>query len=395
MFEVRLYDERKGRKRTIFFTGLIGAIIGAILILFALPALERNGILSSRTESSNEEGNNISAERSVSIDVTTDITKAVDKVSDAVVGVVNIQKNGFWEDESESSEAGTGSGVLYKKSGNKAYLVTNYHVIEGANEIEVSLKDGSRIAGKVRGGDDLTDLAVIEIDGKNIKTLAEFGDSDRIKAGEPAIAIGNPLGLQFAGSVTQGIISGTNRLIPQDLNNDGNPDWQAEVIQTDAAINPGNSGGALINVAGKVIGINSMKIAEDAVEGIGLSIPINTARPFIEDLEKDGEVHRPYIGVSTLSLSQISGYHLQETLKLPKGIVEGVAVLRVSRLSPAAKAGMKEYDVIVEMEGKRVRNIIDLRKYLYQKGVNDKLDITFYRNGKKKNETLKLVEEPK
>ncbi|RPK07586.1 S1C family serine protease [Priestia endophytica] len=390
-----LYDERKGRKRTIFFTGLIGAIIGAILILFALPALERNGILSSRTESSNEEGNNISAERSVSIDVTTDITKAVDKVSDAVVGVVNIQKNGFWEDESESSEAGTGSGVLYKKSGNKAYLVTNYHVIEGANEIEVSLKDGSRIAGKVRGGDDLTDLAVIEIDGKNIKTLAEFGDSDRIKAGEPAIAIGNPLGLQFAGSVTQGIISGTNRLIPQDLNNDGNPDWQAEVIQTDAAINPGNSGGALINVAGKVIGINSMKIAEDAVEGIGLSIPINTARPFIEDLEKDGEVHRPYIGVSTLSLSQISGYHLQETLKLPKGIVEGVAVLRVSRLSPAAKAGMKEYDVIVEMEGKRVRNIIDLRKYLYQKGVNDKLDITFYRNGKKKNETLKLVEEPK
>ncbi|MED4071546.1 S1C family serine protease [Priestia endophytica] len=395
MFEVGLYDERKGRKRTIFFTGLIGAIIGAILILFALPALERNGILSSRTESSNEEGNNISAERSVSIDVTTDITKAVDKVSDAVVGVVNIQKNGFWEDESESSEAGTGSGVLYKKSGNKAYLVTNYHVIEGANEIEVSLKDGSRIAGKVRGGDDLTDLAVIEIDGKNIKTLAEFGDSDRIKAGEPAIAIGNPLGLQFAGSVTQGIISGTNRLIPQDLNNDGNPDWQAEVIQTDAAINPGNSGGALINVAGKVIGINSMKIAEDAVEGIGLSIPINTARPFIEDLEKDGEVHRPYIGVSTLSLSQISGYHLQETLKLPKGIVEGVAVLRVSRLSPAAKAGMKEYDVIVEMEGKRVRNIIDLRKYLYQKGVNDKLDITFYRNGKKKNETLKLVEEPK
>jgi serine protease Do len=148
-------------------------------------------------------------------------------------------------------------------------------------------------------------------------------------------------------------------------------------------------------VAGKVIGINSMKIAEDAVEGIGLSIPINTARPFIEDLEKDGEVHRPYIGVSTLSLSQISGYHLQETLKLPKGIVEGVAVLRVSRLSPAAKAGMKEYDVIVEMEGKRVRNIIDLRKYLYQKGVNDTLDITFYRNGKKKNETLKLVEEPK
>lgn len=395
MFEVGLYDERKGRKRTIFFTGLIGAIIGAILLLLALPALERNGILSSRTESSNKEGNNISEERSVSIDVTTDITEAVDKVSDAVVGIVNIQKSGFWEDESGSSEAGTGSGVLYKKSGNKAYLVTNYHVIEGANEIEVSLKDGSRIAGKVRGGDDLTDLAVIEIDGKDIKTLAEFGDSDRIKAGEPAIAIGNPLGLQFAGSVTQGIISGTNRLIPQDLNNDGNPDWQAEVIQTDAAINPGNSGGALINVEGKVIGINSMKIAQDAVEGIGLSIPINTARPFIEDLEKDGEVHRPYIGVSTLSLSQISGYHLQETLKLPKSIVEGVAVLRVSRLSPAAKAGIKEYDVIVEMDGHRVRNIIDLRKYLYQKGVNDTLDITFYRNGKKKNETLKLVEEPK
>ncbi|WVE36908.1 trypsin-like peptidase domain-containing protein, partial [Priestia megaterium] len=136
---------------------------------------------------------------------------------------------------------------------------------------------------------------------------------------------GNPLGLQFSGSVTQGVVSGVNRVIPQDLNGDGNPDWQSEVIQTDAAINPGNSGGALVNIDGELIGINSMKIAQEAVEGIGLAIPINMARPIINDLERYGEVRRPYLGVSTLSLSEVSGYHLKETLKLPHDVVNGVA----------------------------------------------------------------------
>uniref|UniRef100_UPI0030C839CB S1C family serine protease n=1 Tax=Enterococcus faecium TaxID=1352 RepID=UPI0030C839CB len=156
------------------------------------------------------------------------------------------------------------------------------------------------------------DLAVLEIDAGHIKKIAEFGNSEALKMGEPVLAIGNPLGATFSGSVTQGIISGINRTIPVDINLDGMIDWQAEVLQTDAAINPGNSGGALVNIAGQVIGINSMKIAESAVEGIGLSIPINYAKPIINDLEKFGEVKRPYMGVDLKSVNEIPGYYQEE-----------------------------------------------------------------------------------
>ena len=139
---------------------------------------------------------------------------------------------------------------------------------------------------------------MIEIDAVEVKAVAEFGDSDALKRGETVIAIGNPLGLGFSGSVTVGVVSGKDRSIPIDFNNDGQVDWYADVLQTDAAINPGNSGGALMNLAGQLIGINSMKISQETVEGIGLAIPINLAIPIIEKLEKYGEVHRPTMGVT-------------------------------------------------------------------------------------------------
>ncbi|MFC3886326.1 S1C family serine protease [Bacillus songklensis] len=393
-YEKREPRSSRGRGRW-FFSALIGAIIGALIMLFSLPALSRMNLLPynagvNEEDEVNEKGVNV--RQTVAVDVTTDVTKAVDKASEAVVGVVNIQQSNFWNEE--KSDAGTGSGVIYKKAGNRAFVVTNHHVIEGANQIEVSLSDGSRVPARLLGSDALTDLAVLEMSSEHVSKIAEFGDSDAVKPGEPVIAIGNPLGLQFSGSVTQGIISGTNRVIPQDLNGDGIADWQSEVIQTDAAINPGNSGGALINIAGKLIGINSMKIAEQAVEGIGLAIPVNLARPIIEDLEKYGEVRRPYMGVSLQSISEISGYHLRETLKLPKSIISGVAVLGVEPLSPAAQAGMREFDVIVALDGQEIRDVIDLRKHLYtKKEIGDEMEVTFYREGKKKTVTMKLAKE--
>jgi serine protease Do len=347
------------------------------------------------TDENRDEQTGSTIQKSVSLDVTTAVTKAVSEANAAVVGVVNIQNSeSFWNDE--RTDAGTGSGVIYKKQGNKAYIVTNYHVIKGANEIEVSFSNGTRVSAKILGSDDLMDLAVLEIDAGHVTKVATFGNSDKLKAGEPVIAIGNPLGLQFSGSVTQGVVSGINRVIPQDLNGDGNPDWQSEVIQTDAAINPGNSGGALVNIDGELIGINSMKIAQEAVEGIGLAIPINMARPIINDLERYGEVRRPYLGVSTLSLSEVSGYHLKETLKLPHDVVNGVAVLKVEPGSPAAKAGLKEYDVIVELDHSKVRDIATLRKHLYiEKEIGDKMNVTFYRDGKKKSTEVKLTRQMK
>lgn len=398
-FQKQYRQTQKGNRRGTFLAALVGAILGALLIIFSVPALSKWNVLpydvavtegENETDTTETRENNV-VEKSIAVDVTSQVTKAVDKVSDAVVGVVNIQEAGFW---SQGGEAGTGSGVIYKKANGKAFIVTNHHVVENANQVEVSFKDGTRVPARILGSDLLTDLAVLEIDAKHVKKVAEFGNSDAVKPGEPVIAIGNPLGLQFAGSVTQGIISGTNRTIELDFDRDGLPDWNAEVLQTDAAINPGNSGGALVNIDGQVIGINSMKIAEQAVEGIGLAIPINFAEPIIADLEKYGEVRRPYMGIELRSLSSISSYHLRETLHLPKNVVEGVAILQVVPTSPAAQAGLKQFDVIVALDDKPIRNDIELRKYLYtEKSIGDTMRVTFYRDGKKQTVTMRLAEE--
>lgn len=390
-YETR-YRKQKGNRGGYFLASLVGAILGVFLIVVALPRIGFD-VLPYSTDSDVEEGTtNNDAVRTeyVSLNVVTDITKAVEKAGDAVVGITNLQTTSFWS-ESSSQEAGSGSGVIYKKLDGKAYVVTNHHVIEGANSLEVTLSDGTKLEAKLRGSDVWTDLAVLEVDGSKIETIAEFGDSDALKIGEPVIAIGNPLGATFSGSVTQGIVSGLERAIPVDINQDGAIDWQAEVLQTDAAINPGNSGGALINISGQVIGINSMKIAQSSVEGIGLSIPIKSAEPIISDLEEFGEVKRPYMGIQLQSVNEVSAYHQKETLKLPEDVTSGVVIMTVDPNSPAEQAGLEDLDVIVEMDGDPIKDVIDLRKHLYnKKKVGDQLKIKFYRAGKLQETTMKL-----
>ncbi|QNF30893.1 serine protease [Metabacillus sp. KUDC1714] len=387
---------QKGNRGGWFLAGLVGAILGGLLMLFALPALSNFNFLPYDMDLSGEvdqqeDGIASTGEvKNVSVEVNTAITGIVDEVSDAVVGVVNLQEAGFWN---ETGEAGTGSGVIYKKDGKNAFVVTNHHVIAGASQVEISLSDGTRVPAEILGSDELTDLAVLRVDSEKIKQVAQFGDSDKVKPGEPVIAIGNPLGLQFSGSVTQGIISGTERAIPIDSNGDGQVDWNAEVIQTDAAINPGNSGGALINIDGKVIGINSMKIAQSAVEGIGLAIPANLAIPIIDDLETYSEVRRPYMGIAMRSLNEVSSYHWEQTLKLPKDIESGIVVMSVEPISPAAQAGLQELDVITEFAGQEVKDIIELRKILYKQEVGNTVEFTYYRGGEKQTGKMKLGEQ--
>ncbi len=390
------YKKQKGNKGGYFLASLVGVILGGLLVIVAFPKLiEYNAlpydVSPAEQATKNTNGNAIDTKK-VSVNIETDITKAVDKAGDAVVGISNIQETSFWHGaQGQAREAGSGSGVIYKKDGNKAYVVTNHHVIAGASSLEVTLANGTKIPAKLRGSDIWTDLAVLEVDGSKIKTIAEFGDSDALKTGEPVIAIGNPLGSIFSGSVTQGIISGLERAVPVDIDENGVIDWQAEVLQTDAAINPGNSGGALINIAGQVIGINSMKIAESAVEGIGLAIPINSAIPVIEDLEKYGKVNRPYMGIELQSVNEIPAYYQREALKLPDNVTSGVAVMRVEPNSPAAQAGLKELDVIIEMDGDKIEDTIQLRKHLYtKKTIGDTLKVKFYRAGKIQEATMKL-----
>ncbi|WP_066310601.1 S1C family serine protease [Bacillus sp. FJAT-29814] len=399
------YREQKGNRGGILIASLVGAVLGAMLVIISIPALSERGVLPYTVEpgqtdptATDNGNNNQKVVRQISYDVKTDTTNAIEKTAEAVVGINNLQSSSssFWFEEGNNREdpAGTGSGVIYKKAGNKAYVVTNHHVVEGASRLEVSLSDGTKIPATLLGSDIWTDLAVLEIDAAQIKKVAEFGDSDALKMGEPVIAIGNPLGPTFSGSVTQGIISGLNRAIPTDINQDGVVDWQSEVLQTDAAINPGNSGGALINMAGQVIGINSMKIAQSAVEGIGLSIPINSAKPVINDLEQFGSVKRPYMGIDLKSVEEIPAYYQAEALKLPRDVTHGVAIRQVVPGSPAAAAGLKELDVIVEMDGKKINDVIDLRKHLYQeKKIGEQMTIKYYRGGDLKETKLTLAGE--
>ncbi|MBD3110008.1 trypsin-like peptidase domain-containing protein [Bacillus sp. AGMB 02131] len=383
------YNSRESRKKEskkgYFWSGFIGAVIGALLFSLIFPLVTSNN---QKSTTNNSEGTPAKIEQGISLDVDTAVTGAYDIAADAVVGITNIQEASIF---SASGEAGTGSGVVYKKDNGKAYIVTNHHVIEGASTIEVTLADGTKKNAELLGSDVWTDLAVLEIEATDISTIAEFGDSDSLKPGEPIMAIGNPLGLQFSGSVTKGIISGLERTIEIDINEDGIIDWNAEVIQTDAAINPGNSGGALVNVLGQVVGINSMKIAEQAVEGIGLAIPINSVIPIIEDIEQYGEVKRPYLGVSLVPISQITQFHRESTLKLPKDVTEGVAIMEVEPASSADEAGIQKYDVIVKMDGEEITDLASFRTHLYEeKEIGDELEVTIYRDGKLQTITMKL-----
>ncbi|MBX8945804.1 MULTISPECIES: S1C family serine protease [Lysinibacillus] len=379
----RMKKKGGGGKGGYFFSGLVGVIIGALLVWLMLPGLvsQMPGTTTSNT------GKNSTTINQVATEVTTDVTTAVDKASQAVVGITNIQEvtsGGFWSPPSTTTkEAGSGSGVVYKIEGDKAFIITNNHVIEGAKQLEVTMPDGTKEPAQLVGHDVWTDLAVISINSKNVKTVATFGNSDVLKQGETVIAIGNPLGLDFYGSVTTGVVSGKDRSVPVDLNGDGTEDWQQEVLQTDAAINPGNSGGALVNLAGELVGINSMKIAESSVEGLGFSIPINSAIPIIEELEKNGEMKRPTMGVSLADLTDVPSFYQQQTLKLPAEVTTGVVVTDVMNNSPASKAGVQQYDVIVEMDGQKIETTIDLRKHLYNdKKIGDKLTLKVYRQGK-------------
>ncbi|GAB3053778.1 S1C family serine protease [Virgibacillus ainsalahensis] len=385
--------KRRGRGAALFAGIMIGVILAIIVIPNFMDSNNTAQIGSDEANIQTEENNGDgTVNTSVTVDVTTEITEIVEEVTPAVVGVINLQSGGdFWQQQQGENQAGEGSGVVYKNEDGVAHVVTNQHVVDGADTVEVVLADETRIEAEIVGGDLFSDLAVLRMDGSEVEQVIEIGASDNVKVGEPAIAIGNPLGLMFSSSVTQGVISGTQRTIPQDYNMDGRADWQAEVIQTDAAINPGNSGGALINISGQLIGINSMKINEAAVEGLGFAIPVDIAMPIVQELEETGEVTRPFIGVEIYSLDEVPQSEWQSTLNLPNEVEAGVYVWSVERLSPADEAGMEQLDVITELDGEPIANMIDLRKILYQqKEIGDEVAVTYYRDGEQMETTIEL-----
>ncbi len=367
----------------IILTGAIAGIIGGGAILYGQRGVEN---LQATTQKVNTK-----ATKTTTISDNATATSAYGKISDAVVSVLNFSKSGT-NSYQESSE---GSGVIYKKAGDAAYVVTNNHVINDAAQIQVMLHDGKKVTATLVGKDAMTDLAVLKIDPSVVTTTADFGDSSKIQVGQKVLAIGSPLGSEYASSVTEGIISAKKRLVASTSEN-GQNYGGSTVIQTDAAINPGNSGGPLVNFQGQVVGINSMKLSSSAsgtsVEGMGFAIPSDQVVDVVNKLVRDGKITRPAIGIGLVELSAVTVDDQKKLLKIPASVNGGVVVMSTTQNGPADKAGLKKYDVITAIDGKKVTGQADLREELYKHNLNDTVTITYYHQEDKKTVKVKLTQ---
>ncbi|MEX5284950.1 trypsin-like peptidase domain-containing protein [Selenomonas sputigena] len=361
------------RKKTIL-SGLLGVFVVGTVLLAGCSDSDATGKENSIAADLAKE--QAASTKPLSEARNTPAVRVAKSVGPAVVGITNKAVVRDWFNMPVEKE-GVGSGVIFRSDG---YVVTNNHVVQGAKEITVSLADGRTFKGKLIGADELTDIAVVKVEATGLPT-AKFGNSDDLVVGEPAIAIGNPLGLEFQGSVTAGVISALNRTL--DIS-----ERRLKLIQTDAAISPGNSGGALVNADGEVIGINSAKIAASGVEGIAFSIPINTVQEVIDQLLKHGYVVRPYLGVGIFDKQTAAraGY----TLNADKGVY----VEHMELNGPAYQAGIERGDLILKIDGTETNTVADLRAAVADHKVGDKVQIVIERNGKKQTVTATLQEMP-
>lgn len=299
------------------------------------------------------------------------LAAAVEKAVDSAVMIRNYSNN---------KVTSTGSGFIYKIDGNYAYVMTNHHVVSGGNKWTIITSTDEEIEGQVLGSDEYLDLAVVRVDKKNYMSNVSVGDSSKIKLGDTVFTIGAPVGYEYRGTVTNGIISGLNRLVEVSVKSSAG-DWVMEVIQTNAAVNPGNSGGPLLNSNGEVIGVISMKLVENSIEGMGFAIPIDYAMSHVEKLEKGEKIQRPLLGISMLNVTE--SYALwRNGIMIPDDVLEGVVVVEISEKSGAAKSGLKKGDIILEINGSKVTNSAYLKYLLYKYNPGETVKITYNRSGK-------------
>ncbi len=296
------------------------------------------------------------------------IAPAVSEIYDAVVLIELRQLDTI---------SGTGTGFVYKKDDNYGYIITNYHVVERANEIVVVLTNENEVSAELVGTDVFTDLAVLRIDADEVIQVATLGNSGDTEVGERVFTVGSPLGRQYMGTVTQGILSARERLVETLLSNQT---ILFEVLQTDAAINPGNSGGPLVNQKGEVIGVNSMKIVRDAIEGMGFAIPIENAIDIINVLEKGEEVKRPVLGVTMIDANDRTALYFHRIM-LPEVFDSGVVLIDIKENSDADKGGLRPLDVVLELNDTVVKNSAHFRFLLYQNKIGDEIEVKISRNG--------------
>lgn len=388
---------------TAAIVGVVGGLIGGGVSYYAADQMNSASVNNSAAQTSVSSSSSKVSQKSAKTSGT--MTSAYNSVKGAVVSVINLKRQSssstdslynslFGDDEGSSSKKNgkletysEGSGVVYMKSNGKGYIVTNNHVISGSDAVQVQLANGKTVSAKVVGKDSTTDLAVLSIDAKYVTQTAEFGNSKSLQAGQTVIAVGSPLGSEYASTVTQGIVSAPARTIETSSGH------QQTVVQTDAAINPGNSGGALVNSAGQVIGINSMKLAQSSdgtsVEGMGFAIPSNEVVTIVNELVKKGKITRPQLGVRVVALNGIPEAY-RSRLKIKSNLKNGIYVASINKNSSASRAGMKSGDVITAVDGKKVDDVASLHSILYSHKVGDTVNVTVNRNGRNVSLKVKL-----
>ncbi|MCD7808829.1 MAG: trypsin-like peptidase domain-containing protein [Erysipelotrichaceae bacterium] len=362
---------RQKRPKKKFHFSLFKIVVIVLLVI----SLACNGVLmymvffnTSTTSSSSSSGSTV---QEVNYDVTSDLTEIVAKAQESTVGVLTYEND---------TSSGSGSGVIYKVDGSTVYVITNHHVIEDASKIEVVYSNGEYITAELVGSDEYGDIAVLKMTVDFEVEAFDIGDSSLLEAGETVLAIGSPLGIEYAGTVTQGIVSSPLRTISVDLNSDGSYDWDMNVIQTDAAINPGNSGGALINAVGELVGITSMKYSSEDVEGMGFALPINDVVELADEIMETGKVSRPVLGISGISLSDYSSYELY-MYRITADVSQGIYIASVQSGSAAENAGLQTGDVITAFDGTEITSYKDFLTMLYAKDPGDHITLTINRDG--------------
>ncbi|EGT3615218.1 trypsin-like serine protease [Clostridium perfringens] len=368
-------NKKKKTKKNGGFKKGIAIIAGAVIVAMLGGAIGAGGVyyaLKSNTQINNLVNNNSAANPPSfkNEEGALTVPQVVEKVTPAVVGVStkSLVRDQFFN---VREQEGLGSGFIINEDG---YVVTNYHVINGAQEVKVIFYDGKEVNAKVVNYDAERDIAVIKItDDVKMPGIAQLGDSSTVKAGEEVIAIGNPLGKEFSSTVTKGIVSSPNRRMSTENGN------VLDYIQTDAAINPGNSGGPLINSKGEVIGINTAKKVGEDIEGIGFAIPINEVKTRL------GSLSKPILKMG------IQVRNVTSEIAKENNLEEGVYVVGVQEFSPAEKAGLKIGDLIVQFGGKRVKTVEELNQIKGQYNDGDTVPVQIIRDGKKMDLQIKLV----
>lgn len=364
-----MYYERPPKRRSLFsyfITALIGALIGGIISIYIAPNYIYGNLIP--VPDIYKQGTTTSKIENITITPTEDISvvKAVaKKAMSTVVGIttVQVQRQFIWETEVE----GIGSGVIVDSNG---YILTNSHVVADGKvkSLSVLFENGDTIDGEVLWSDSTLDIAILKVDKQGLP-VADLGDSDLLEVGDVAVAIGNPLGLEFQRTVTSGIVSGLNRSIRTE---DGNV--IENLIQTDASINPGNSGGPLLNSRGEVVGINTAKVQTG--EGLGFAIPINSIKPIIDEVIQTGDFDMVYMGIYGVELE-----YFERQYRVKLGADSGIVLVEIVKDSPADKAGLEAGDVIVKIDNQDIENMSHLKRALYKYSIGDKAKITFIRNG--------------